>query len=227
MVNEGHRERLWHKLFESGFRRAFVHPYEKLEFLLTFVIPRKDTKLLAKALIARFATLSSVLLAPAESLLQVKGVGKRTATFLHMLGELYQSMSEETLKGRDLLDNIEAVSEYLQYELSGEESEVFFVVFLDADNRLLRSKRIFRGTVDLAIVFPREVVKLALAHNAKSIIVAHNHPSGNPSPSPGDLDITQRLRNALKTVDIQLHDHFVVGREGTVSLRRKHPELWR
>lgn len=222
----GHRERLWTKLQQVGFRKAFVHPYEKLEFLLTLVVPRRDTKPMAKELIQRFGSVAATLQAPAESIAQVPGLGLRSALFLRMLGELYQSMSESALGGRDLLSHPDSVVRYLEHELSGEESEYFMVLYLDAKNRLLRGERLFRGTVDRSAVFPREVAKQGLAYNARALIVAHNHPSGVPTPSASDRELTRHLLRALRTVDILLHDHLVVGREGSVSLRRDEPSLW-
>jgi len=221
-----HRTRLWAKLEKVGFRQAFVHPYEKLEFLLTFVIPRRDTKPMAKALIERFGSVTATLLAPVEAIAQVPGLGTKSAHYLSMLGELYQSMSEAALLERDLLDHPELVARYLEHELSGEEAEHLMILHLDAKNRLIRGERLFRGTIDRTAVFPREVAKQGLAYNARALIIAHNHPSGVPQPSASDIDLTRKLMAALQTVDILLHDHLIVAREGTISLRRDHPELW-
>jgi len=221
-----HRDRLWAKLEQLGFKGAFFHPYEQLEFLLTLVLPRRDTKPIAKALLERFGDVSSVLLTPPETLRQVAGVGKRVALFLRALGELYESMSGSALQKRDLLDHPDLVARYLELGLKGEEAEYFVVLHLDARNRLMHSERMFRGTVDRAPVFPREVARSGLAHNARALIVAHNHPSGDGTPSATDLQLTRELMDALRTVDLLLLDHFVVAREGTVSIRQAHPQLW-
>ncbi len=217
---------MWTKLKELGFRKAFVHPYEKLEFLLTFVIPRQDTKAIAKELISRFGSVSGTLLAPVESLIQVSGLAAKSAHYLRMLGELVQSISEAALLERDLLTNPEMVTRYLEHELVGEEAEFFLVLHLDAKNRLIHSERLFRGTVDRSAVFPREIAKHGLAYNARAMIVAHNHPSGDPNPSASDASLTTSLIAALRTVDITLHDHMVVGREGVISLRQTQRHLW-
>lgn len=193
---------------------------------MTFVIPRRDTKLMAKELVKRFGSVSGVLLAPMEATKQVAGVGPKSAQFLRMLGELYQSLSETSLAKRDLLNKFNLVARYLEHELSGEEAEIFLILHLDAANRLIRSERLFRGTIDRSSVFPREVAKQGLAFNARSMIVAHNHPSGLPKPSASDIALTRQLMDALRTVDIILHDHMIVGREGIISLRETETELW-
>lgn len=226
MDHSQHRQRLWEKLKQRGFRNAFILPYEQLEFLLTFVIPRRDTKPTAKLLIEYFGSVHGALFAKPESLMRVPGLGEKSAQFLAMLGELYQSMSEASLQQRNLLTRPELVARYLEHELTAEDAEVFLVLHLDAKNRLIRSERLFRGTIDRSAVFPREVAKQGLAFNARSMIVAHNHPSGDPTPSRADLNLTSTLRQALGTVDIILHDHFVVARAGTQSLRELHPQLW-
>ncbi|MCB1044771.1 MAG: DNA repair protein RadC [Acidobacteria bacterium] len=212
---------------ELGFRKAFLQPYEKLEFLLTLVIPRRDTKQTAKDLLQRFGTLTAVFHASPHALAETPGIGLKSAHFLRMLGELVQSMSEAALQQRDLMNHPDLVTRFLTHEIAEDESEIFMVLMVDAKNRLIRSERVFRGTIDRSAVFPREIAKLGLAHNARAIICAHNHPSGNPEPSAADLALTQQLMETLATVDILFHDHLIIGREGSVSLRQTHGHLWR
>ncbi|MCB1051077.1 MAG: DNA repair protein RadC [Acidobacteria bacterium] len=222
----GHRERLWQKLERARFGDAFVHPYEKLEFLLTWVLPRVDTKPIAKMLLQQFGSLSALFFAPKQKLMAVPGIGPRTARFLHVLGEIYLDMEEEKLKKGPLLADPRAVRNFLTAEIAWQEAEFFLVLFLDAKNHLIAQERLFRGTIDRSAVFPREVVKEALLRNARCVIVAHNHPSGDPTPSQEDLNLTRRLAQTLTLMDITFHDHVIVGREGMTNLRETHPELW-
>ncbi|MDJ0835144.1 MAG: DNA repair protein RadC [Acidobacteriota bacterium] len=217
-ANQGHRQRLWTRFQESGFRRGFVHDYEKLEFLLTFVLPRRDTKSLARALLAEFGNLTGVIRAPRDRLTQLKGIGPRTGLFLHLLHELTLTLDEEELKDRDLLTTTDLVQAYLRRELAWEEAEYIMALFLDSRNRLLRKGRLFRGTVNHVAHYPRELAKEALACNAARVIIAHNHPSGEATPSRDDVSATHEIAAALRTVGVTLLDHFVVGRQEVVSL---------
>ena len=217
----GHRARLWARFEAEGLRGGFVHAYEKLEFLLTFAVPRKDTKPLAKALLTRFRSLNGVVTAPPEQLKEVPGVGGRVAGFLRLIHETGLVLDEEYLARCDLLAEPEAVKAYLKRELAWEESEYLIAFYLDGKNRLIRKGRLFRGTLDRVPGYPRELVKEALAANAASVLVAHNHPSGLADPSKADVALTRNLDKALATVGIRLHDHLVVGREMVTSLRER------
>ena len=214
----GHRARLWDRFAETGLRRGFPKPYEKLELLLTLALPRVDTKPLAKVLIAKFGSLNAVLAAPRHQLLAVEGIGARTALVLHCLREVALAMDEEYLAGRDLLSEPEAVRAFLRRELAWEEAEYLAALFLDARGRLIRQGRVFRGTLDQVPTYPRELVKEALAVNAAGVILIHNHPSGKTDPSHQDVQATKSVAKALRTVGIQLHDHLIVGKEAVTSL---------
>jgi len=217
----GHRKRLWERFEQCGLQDGFHQDYEKLEFLLTQVIPRKDTKPLAKTLIASFGSLNGVLAAEPAQLQKVDGVGRRTALFLNMLFELAAVLSHEKLQEGELLSSPDQVKSFLTREIGWEEAEYFLVIFLDNQNRFIRSLRLFRGTIDRSAVFPREVAKEALACNAAGLIVAHNHPSGQVQPSKEDINLTKKLAKSLEPLGLQLHDHFVVGRNQALSLREK------
>ncbi len=216
----GHRRRLWARFLEQGLA-GFLQPYEKLEFLLTFVTPRKDTKPLAKALLARFGSLAAVTAAEPARLMDIEGVGPRTAGFLRVLGETAAALAEERLATGDLLEDPARVKSYLIREVGCEESEFFLVLFLTNQNRLARKLRLFRGTHNQISVYPRELAKEALACNAAAAIVAHNHPSGLAEPSPADVSLTRKLARTLETVGVSLHDHLVVTRDEVVSLRER------
>ncbi len=215
----GHRQRLWERYLEKGFRDAFHHPYEKLEFLLTFALPRKDTKPLAKALLRRFGSLNALLSAPLDLLASQAGLGPKSAGFLKLFAEVALTLEEERLESGNPLTSPEVVKSYLRRELAWDEAEYFMVFYLDSQNRLLQKSRLFRGTLDQSMVYPREVIKEGLACNAAAVLIAHNHPSGLTSPSKEDLRLTRSLARALKIVGITLHDHFIVGKNEVLSLR--------
>ena len=218
----GHRARLWKRFMEKdGLRGAFVHPYEKLEFLLTFVMPRVDTKPVAKALLARFGSLSGVAQADAALLEEVDGVGPKTARFLTMLHELGLVFDEEVLARRRLLHHPDLLRMYLRKELAHEEAEYLMVIYVDSKQKLIHMERLFRGTIDRVAQYPRELAKEALRRNAAGVILAHNHPSGEPQPSIEDVRKTVELAQALALVGVALHDHLVVGAERVVSMHEE------
>jgi len=219
MNYSGHRKRLWSCFLEKGFRNGFHHDYEKLEFLLVQVIPRKDVKPLAKELIRQFGSLNGVLTAPNTALQDIEGMGQRSSGFLRLLSEVSLVLSEETLQSGDLLTSPDLVKSFLTREIGWEEAEYFLVLFLDTQNRLIRHTRLFRGTHDRSAVFPREVAKEALACNAAGLLVAHNHPSGSTTPSQEDIGLTKKLAKSLATLGLKLHDHFVVGKNDVLSLK--------
>jgi DNA repair protein RadC len=218
-MSTGHRDRLWQKLQCVAFADAFPHAYEKLEFLLTWIIPRQDTKPLAKALVDRFGSLSAVLHASAEDLLQVKGVGERTVLFFAALKGLLATTHEEALARKDLLNTPEKVKSFLVHRIGWEEREQFVVLFLDIKMQLLAVETISWGTIDQSVVFPREVLRVAIRVNAKGVILAHNHPSGHPHPSDADIRLTQKLESFLRDAGICVHDHVIAAKNQTLSLR--------
>jgi len=219
MDHSGHRKRLWSRFIDKGFRDGFHHDYEKLEFILTQVIHRKDVKPIAKELIHLFGSINGVLTAPMRALEAVEGIGSKSAGFLRLFGEVSLVLSEESLRSGDLLTSPDLVKNFLTREIGWEEAEYFLVLFLDTQNRLIRYTRLFRGTHDRSAVFPREVAKEALACNAAGLLVAHNHPSGNTTPSQEDIGLTKKLGKSLSTLGLKLHDHLVVGKNEVLSLR--------
>lgn len=214
----GHRSRLWTRLMKSGLRQGLPHTYEKLEFLLTLVLPRIDTKPLARALLNRFGSLNAVLGATPQQLQNVDGVGPRTAHFLHTLHELNIALEEEFLAKRSWLNHPQRVKTYVRGELAWLEAEHLLVLYLNTRGRLLHGERLLRGTVDRVPHYPRELAKEALSRNAAGVIIAHNHPSGVANPSQQDIQATAEIQAALKTVGITLHDHLVVGHETVTSM---------
>ena len=212
----GHRERLRERLLEAG--PAALPDYELLEFLLFAGIPRKDTKPLAKELIARFGSFAAVLAANREAL---SDAGLKDAAIAALLG--VREASSRFLRGeiadKPVISNWQALIDYCTARIGFAATEEFHLLFLDRKNALIRDERQQPGTVDHTPVYPREVVKRALELNASAIIMVHNHPSGDVTPSRADIEMTKQVREAAKAVGIALHDHLVIGRGKHASFR--------
>jgi len=213
----GHRDRLRLRARRSG--PGALPDYELLELFLYRSIPRADVKPLAKALLARFGGLAGVLGAAIADLRQVPGVGEAVAVDLKLMQEAALRMGREQLARRPLISSWSALLAYVRAELAHEAKEQFRVLFLDKKNQLILDEQLGSGTVDHAPVYPREVARRALELSASAVILLHNHPSGDPSPSPADVDMTKQIVEALRPLRIAVHDHLVVGRDGVASFK--------
>jgi len=213
----GHRERLRQRFLQYG--PDALPDYELLELLLTFAIPRSDVKPLAKQLIARFGSFAEVIAADPERLMEVNGVKQNTAVALIAVRAAAARLLKGNLADRPLLGSYDAVVDYCRAAMAFDATERFRVLFLDKKNRLLADEVQQRGTVDHTPVYPREVVKRAIELGATALILVHNHPSGDPTPSRADIAMTKEVVAAAKTVDIVIHDHIVVAKTGHASLR--------
>lgn len=213
----GHRDRLRERFRKSG-GEALVD-YELLELILFQVIPRRDTKPIAKALLARFGSFSKVLGAPAERLCEVDGVGDAVATHLKLVQAAASRFAREPLRERPVLDSWDAVIAFCRAAMAFEDREQFRVLFLDKKNGLIADEVQQTGTVDHTPVYPREVVKRALQLSATAIVLVHNHPSGDPTPSTADIEMTRSIIDIAKPLGIVVHDHIVIGRDGHASFR--------
>ena len=213
----GHRARLRSRVMDSG--AEVLADYELLEFLLFGAQPRQDTKPLAKALIQRFGSLAAVLAADPEALRGVPGMGDAKIAVLLVAREAATRLAREDLRDRPLLSSWDRLVDYCRITLGHETVEQFRVLFLDRKNRLIADERQQRGTVDHTPVYPREVVKRALELGASAMILVHNHPSGDPTPSPADVEMTRAVAEAAKSLGIALHDHLILARSGQTSLR--------
>lgn len=213
----GHRDRLRTRFRESG--EAALADYELLELLLFRLIPRRDTKPIAKALIGRFGTLAGVLGAPPALLQEVKGIGETVALDLKLIATAAQRMLKSELKERHVLSSWSSVIDYCHAAMAYETTEQFRILFLDKRNALIADEVQGRGTIDHTPVYPREVVKRALELSATAIILVHNHPSGDPTPSRADIDMTRTIIDTAKPLGITVHDHIIIGREGHASFR--------
>lgn len=213
----GHRARLRQR-FLSGGPDALAD-YELLELALCAVLPRADVKPLAKRLIARFGSVSGVLAAPVSLLARVDGMGEVTAVYLSGLQALLVRAAREEARTQTVLSSWSAVLAYVKLDLQHRSREVFRVLFLNRKNQLIADETLGEGTVDHAPVYPREILTRALALGATAVILVHNHPSGDPTPSRADVDMTREIQTALRPVEITVHDHLVVGKAGVTSFK--------
>jgi DNA repair protein RadC len=214
----GHRERLRERFASSGSGDAFAD-YELLELLLFRLIPRADTKPVAKALLSRFGTLSEVLGAPVARLQEVKGVGAAVALDLKVVAAAARRMARGEIKGREVLSSWEQVLDYCRAAMAFEEREQFRILFLDKKNALIADEVQQTGTVDHTPVYPREVIRRALELSSTAIILVHNHPSGDPTPSRADIEMTKTILETGRQLGIAVHDHIVIGKKGFASMK--------
>ena len=206
---EGHRKRLREKFLESGLDG--FHDYEVVELLLTLAMPRKDCKAAAKAAMEQFKTLQGVLEASPKALCEVPGVGPKNLLGIKLIKAVADRYLKKRLLQQDALNNSKELFEYLYHSIRDKTRECFNVVFLNAKNRVVATETLFEGTLTASSVYPREVVLAALNHHAAALIFAHNHPSGDPKPSPEDVAITRQLVFACRVVGITVHEHLIIG----------------
>jgi DNA repair protein RadC len=210
-----HRKRLRERFLKGGFEG--FGDYEALELLLTYAIPRKDVKPLAKELIGRFGSFRGVLDAGAEELAAVRGVKERTAAFVLALKECAGLYLREAVLARERISSTGALLDYCSVKMGGLRDEQFRAVFLNSQNEVLCDEVIQEGTVDQSVVYPRKVMERALHHKAAAIIVVHNHPGGNLKPSAEDRRLTAELCGVARGLGIRVHDHLIIGRSGYFS----------
>lgn len=193
--------------------------YELLELVLFGAIPRRDVKPLAKELIEKFKTFDEVIAAPVERLEEINGLGRAAVAQLKVVGAAAQRLARSKVMGRPALSSWSALLEYCSTAMSRREQEEFRVLFLDRKNVLIADELQQRGTIDHTPVYPREIVKRALELGASAVILVHNHPSGDPTPSRADIMMTREIVEAAKALRIAVHDHIVVGRGGHASFK--------
>ncbi len=215
---EGHRERLRTRLLAAGPESLADH--ELLELVL-FALPRRDTKPIARALIARFGSFAAVIAASVPDLLKTDGLGDAGAAALKAVQAAALRLARAEVIQRPVLNNWDGLMDYLNAVLARERIEHFRVLFLDSRNRLLADEAQSRGTVNHTPVYPREVVKRALELHATALILVHNHPSGDPTPSAEDIAMTREIRDAARPLAVVLHDHVIVGNGRWLSFRRE------
>lgn len=212
-----HRDRLRQRFTEGG--ADAVPDYELLEMILYRAIPRGDTKPLAKDLIKQFGDLNHVLAAPRARLKEVPGVGDRVIFELKLTEALGHRMARARVIQKPILSSWDALLDYCQTAMAHRDLEQFRVLYLDRKNVLVADEAQANGTVDHVPVYPREVVKRALELNATALILVHNHPSGDPTPSEADVQMTFAIRDAAEVFNITIHDHLVIGKARELSFR--------
>jgi len=206
---EGHRRRLREKFIKSGI--SGFHDYEIVELLLTLGTPRKDCKQQAKTAIKKFRSLRGVLEAPLEELQEIKGIGPHNAFGIKFVQEVAREFLKEKILQKPICKSSKEVFDYLYHSMRGLKKEIFKVLFLDGKNQPIDIEDLFEGTLNLSSVYPREIIKSAIKHNAVSLIFVHNHPSGSPEPSSSDKEITKELIAASNTMQIKVLDHIIIG----------------
>jgi DNA repair protein RadC len=216
---EGHRARMRARLLTAGPDALLDH--ELLEMVLFLAVPRRDVKPIARALLTRFGSFAGAVSAPLNDLRAVDGIGDAGAAALHTIRAAALRLARAELRERPLLDNWDRLMDYLQAQLARERIEHFRVLFLDSRNRLIADEALGRGTVNHTPVYPREVVKRALELRATALILVHNHPSGDPTPSREDVAMTHDVQQAARTLGILVHDHVIVGNGKWTSLHRE------
>ncbi|WP_324262793.1 DNA repair protein RadC [Altererythrobacter sp. H2] len=215
----GHRARLRQRLLEGGAEA--LADYEVLEYLLFAAFRQGDTKPLAKALLARFGSFAGVLDATPGALMQVKGMGETSVGALKSVALAARRMARSEVRQEPVLGSWQALLDYLTIDMAHLTVERVRVLYLDSRNRLMLDDHVCDGSIDEAAIHPREVIRKALDIGSSALILVHNHPSGDPSPSRADIQITKRIAEAGRLLGIVVHDHVIVGREGHTSLRAK------
>jgi DNA repair protein RadC len=212
----GHRQRLRERFAQN---RDVVPDYELLELILFRSVARGDVKAVAKDLIARFGSFAEVMAAPEDLLLEVKGVGPAIAHDLKLIEQAARRIALGDVRQRKVLGSYTSVVDYCRTAMAFAEREEFRLLFLDKKNGLIGDEVMQRGTVDHTPVYPREIIRRALQLNASAVILVHNHPSGDPTPSHADIAMTREIAALAEPMGITVHDHLIVGRNGHASFR--------
>ncbi len=215
--NKGHRERL-----RARFRKAGIdglQDYELLELVLFRAIPRRDVKPLAKELIKKFGGFAEVIGTPVERLMEIPGISDKIATELKIIQAASIKLGQERVMNRPVISSWGDLLAYCRAAMADEKTEIFKILFLDRKNILIADEIQQRGTVDHTPVYPREVVKRALELGASALILVHNHPSGDPTPSRADIDMTNEIQTAARALNIRIHDHLIIGKDREASFK--------
>ena len=213
----GHRQRIREKFIVGGLENFLDH--EILELLLTYCIARRDTKPLAWALIKRFGNLSAVLDAPVDELCSVPGMGPQSAQFLKLIRSVFKKYSLEEVQEKQTIRTPEEVVAYCNASLAGQSDECVELIYLSVRNTVIGTEIVSSGTLDRVSISPRKIVERALAAKAAAIILVHNHPSGDPTPSMDDIALTKEITRAAAVLGIAVHDHLIIGKGRHYSLK--------
>jgi len=215
--SKDHRKRLRERFMRAG--TIALHDYELLELVLFRAIPRRDVKPMAKTLLLRFGDFNRVISARPGLLSEVQGVGSAVIQELKIVEAAAHRLAQAKILHRDVLSSWDALLTYCKTSMAHRDTEQFRILFLDRKNILICDEEQQKGTIDHVPVYPREVAKRALELDASAVILVHNHPSGDPSPSQADIDMTILVENALRAVGVTVHDHIIIGKETDSSFR--------
>jgi DNA repair protein RadC len=216
----GHRQRLRSRFLQGG--AAALQDYELLELLLTFAIPYSDVKPLAKKLITHFGSFTRVFDAPAEAIMEVTGLKEYSAVLIRLVKACAEYYLKEEVLDRQKISSLSALVDYCRTSMGGLADEQFRVIFLNSQNEIMAEEIVQEGTVNQTVVYPRKVLELALKHKATGLILVHNHPSGNLTPSAADLELTRSLVKSSHALNLTVHDHLIISRQGYFSLAEKN-----
>ena len=218
-MHTGHRKRLKNRFLEEGLDSFELH--QVLELLLFFSIPRRDTNEIAHKLLKKFGSLSGVFEADIKELVKVEGIGENSAFLISMIPQLSRRYLNDKWRDKPELNSSSKAGEYAISLFAGRTYEVFYVICLDAQNRVNYAALVHEGTINEAPIYPRIIVETALRHKANSVILAHNHPGGSLNPSRGDIEATKVIKNALESISIKVVDHIIVCGERYVSFAER------
>lgn len=214
----GHRERARQKFLQVGAEA--LQDYELLELVLQIIIPRRDTKPIAKELLSKFGSFSGVFAAPPARLAEIPGLGEVSGTNLKVIQAAAQRFAKDRVApDMPILSSWSALIDYCRTQMAFNDVEQFRILFLDKKNRLIADEVQQSGTVDHTPVYPREVIKRTLELSATAVILVHNHPSGDPSPSSADVQMTRQISDVARPLGITVHDHIIIGKSGHTSMK--------
>lgn len=211
MVNKstsGHRQRLRERFLNAGLQG--FHDYEVIELLLTLGTPRRDCKQAAKDALKKFGSLNAVLEADPKELQAINGIGPNNVFGLKLTQTVARRYLADRIIGQDIITSSDEVLDYLKHNLRDKTQKIFSVIYLNGRNEIIGMEELFYGSLTTSAVYPREVVKKVLKQNAAAVIFVHNHPSGNLNPSEEDIKITKKLKDAVATIDVKVHDHLII-----------------
>ena len=212
-----HRERMKTRILNYG--TDTLADYELLESLLFYCIPRRDTKPIARALLAKFKTFNAICLASPQELSEIDHIGDHSAVLFQIIQTIELRLGEEKIIDKTTFKSWQDVISYCRTRIGFIEKESFLVIFVDSKNSIIAADELASGTVDKVAVYPREIVRNALKYHATAIILVHNHPSGSTEPSQQDIAMTKHIHQAIKAIDARLHDHLIISSEGHFSFK--------
>lgn len=212
-----HRKRMRQKVLQAG--ALHLTDMEVLEMALYSAMPRADNKPVVKALLNHFKSIGAVVNAPSAELMEFPKVGETVVANLHILAEISARITKDAVKHETILDNWPAVERYCISKLAHSRVEMFLVLFLDSQNKLIEDRILSSGTTDRTAIYPKELIKMTVRANASAVIIVHNHPSHDTRASAADIQVTKQLKLALETIQVRLHDHLIVAGTDVISFK--------